>query len=105
MKKILAIACVTVLTAMLFTACRGGNQPMETTRPAPDPTTQATTVPTTQATQPSTQATMPSETIDHGNGPIDSTNGADGTVGREEGSANTDSTVEGRKINPMTRNR
>lgn len=98
MKKISVLACVLVLTATLFTACRGKNKPMETTKPTTAPTTQATTMPTTEATQPSTAATQPRETTDHGNGPVDGTNGTDST-------GTTDSTVEGRSVGPRTRSR
>ena len=77
MKKYTLLAAALVLTASLFTGCRNNNKPVETTRPAPMPTTQATTAPTAQATQPSTAATQPSETVDRGNGPMEPDSGTE----------------------------
>lgn len=96
MKKISILALTLVLTAALFAGCRNRNQPMEPSKPSTTPTTQETTVPTTAPTQPTVTDTMPSETVDHGNGPIEGTEDRNGTTG-------TESTVEGRTVNPTSR--
>lgn len=84
MKKYTTLILVLVLTACLFTGCRGRNDMSNATTPTVLPTTAATTAPTTMPTQattvPTTQATEPSETIDHGNGPRDETDTTETTA-------------------------
>lgn len=85
MKKYTAFVLVLVLTACLFTGCRGRQNNMDnTSAPTILPTTEMTTAPTTTPTHattvPTTTATTPSETIDHGNGPLEETNTTETTI-------------------------
>lgn len=81
MKKISILALVLVLTAALFTGCRGTDTPMDTSGEATMPTvTESTTVPSTEATVPSTEAPTDVTTTPT-DGMIDPTGQPDGGMG------------------------
>ena len=101
MKKMICLALSLVLCAAVLAGCRSNNQPMETTRPEPMPSTAPTTMP--PATMPSettlpTTGTIPSETMDRGNGPLDATDSTTSTGG-------TAPQGESRNISPMPNGR